>query len=348
MRRERLRTNPLFTATDGSTTASSRSITSAATALLLENLEYGDELVPTSGADTNAVFRVVDVVDDNTIVVDRPFTATEVSVTFKVRRPGQFKEGEVPNQDFHLEEFGPLDDVSLAFVEPLSVHLSLADLSMVAGESTATSATDMEAAGVDAGMKLEVAIGHGNTGVFTVVSASTTTVTIQEKWHVTESSVSADFLTFASSWDVENATATLSGTTNLEFGPMMSTTSPETGTTFTNGSATVAGAATTFESTVEVGDVVRLAADDDLAWARVVGVVSDTELTLDRSYAGTGGTGTLQAGVPGGMVREGDSLEIDTLDTYVVQSVAAAVITLTKSTGVSPSASYTGRVIRGA
>ncbi|HHQ49208.1 MAG TPA: hypothetical protein ENK19_10055 [Acidobacteria bacterium] len=63
-----------------------------------------------------------------------------------------------------------------------------------------------------------------------------------------------------------------------------------TGTlTFTNGSAAVTGTSTLFTSELAAGDWVQLDADGELY--RVESITSDTAMTLERLYAGTGGTG---------------------------------------------------------
>lgn len=347
VRREKIRTNPLLTVADGATTSGSDEITSATGGFVLQNLEYGDLLIPSSGTDEDAVFTIVDVLDDNTILVDRAFSATESSVEFILARPPLFEFDGLRDTDWEVEQLLAYDDVSLVIVEPLTAVLSLADFAMTAGASTVTSATDMQAAGVTAGMKLEIDNTFGNSGMYTVDSAVTTMVTIEEKWLETDSAVSGTFYESASNWDVLNDTVTLtSPTLNLEFGVATSTSTPEPSTTFTNGSPTVTGVGTTYESTVEVGDIVRLSGDGDLAWAVVASVDSNLQLTLDRNYAGTGGTGDLEIGVLGGLVQPGDTFEADTLGTFVIKAISGAELTLTQDTGVSPSASYTGRITR--
>ena len=65
-----------------------------------------------------------------------------------------------------------------------------------------------------------------------------------------------------------------------------------TGTlTFTNGSRTVTGSGTAFRSELTVNHYVRLSADSSLSATCVESVDSDTEMTLDSEYQGTGGTG---------------------------------------------------------
>jgi hypothetical protein len=350
IRRDKLMENPLWTGTDGATSAGANTLTSATGGFSLLGLVYGDELIPTSGTDADLVFTVVHAVSDTVLVLDRNFTASEGSVEFKIRRPGLFEPGESDGDNL-LEELVGFDDVSMLILEPLTSVLSLSDLDMTANGSTVTSATDMAGGGVTAGMKLHVANTHGNTGVYTVAGAVTTTVTIDEVWLATESSVSGEFFTpDVTAWSVHNDTATLQtpADTNLEFGEMDSTATPESATTFSNGSATVNGAGTTYESTVEVGDIVRLQGDADLAWAKVAEVVSDTELTLDRTYTGTGGAGSLEIGTPenvGGVVQVGDLFEYDGTS-YVVEAVTGAVLTLTADTGEGSPLDTDGRVTR--
>jgi len=65
-----------------------------------------------------------------------------------------------------------------------------------------------------------------------------------------------------------------------------------TGTlTFTNGSGDVTGSGTSFTTELDREDYIRLGADGETAWAKVMDVISDTELELEDVYQGTGGTG---------------------------------------------------------
>jgi len=344
VRRDVLRTNPLLQRTDGSTSVGSTDLTSAV-GLLLESLEYGDILIPSTGTDADQVFTVVDVPDDTTIVVDRAFTATESSVEFVVARPALFEQDGLLDSDWNLERFCLYDEVSITFVEPMSTVVSVTDLTL-SGSTATSAATDLETAGVAVGDKLEIPNTSDNSGAWAISAVSGYQVTVEGTFHVDEGPVSGTFLTSAADWTLLDDTATLSGTFNLEFGPMMSTSTPGGGTSTFSASATVTGSGTAYETDISVGDVVRLSGDDDLSWAVVIEVVSDTELTLDRSYTGTGGSGAIEAGVPGGMVHVGDVFEADGLGTFVVEGVQGAVLTFTSDTGVSPSASYTGHVSR--
>ena len=72
------------------------------------------------------------------------------------------------------------------------------------------------------------------------------------------------------------------------------TTKPVTGTvTLTNGSTTVTGVGTQFMAQFydRLNRAIKLDADPESAWGRVVSVQSDTQMTLGSAYTGTGGTG---------------------------------------------------------
>lgn len=92
---------------------------------------------------------------------------------------------------------------------------------------------------------------------------------------VTRSTVSTDEGHFRHDFPGAALTATISGTN----------------CTFTNASATVTGAGTSFLTTVYRGMYVKLNADAETAWAQVQSVESNTSLTLTAAYTGTGGTG---------------------------------------------------------
>ncbi len=62
--------------------------------------------------------------------------------------------------------------------------------------------------------------------------------------------------------------------------------------TFTNGQTTVTGSGIlSADPPPLVGDYLKLASDAESAYARIVSIDSDTDLTLDVPYTGTGGTG---------------------------------------------------------
>lgn len=62
--------------------------------------------------------------------------------------------------------------------------------------------------------------------------------------------------------------------------------------TFTNGSDQVTGTAfTTLDPQPLVGDYIKLTADTEASYRRIYSIDSDTAITLDGNYTGTGGTG---------------------------------------------------------
>ena len=140
VRRERLRPNPLIVRTDGSSTAASQELSSIAGGLLLEELRYDDEIVMGNGTDATQVFRLIAVIDDTTLLLNRPLTATEAGLEFTVRRPGRFEEAADHDTDWMMESVAPEDAVTLTFtpdadwsVNGATATLSGVDLELVPG-----------------------------------------------------------------------------------------------------------------------------------------------------------------------------------------------------------------------
>jgi hypothetical protein len=70
-----------------------------------------------------------------------------------------------------------------------------------------------------------------------------------------------------------------------------------TGTiTLTNGATTIYGTGTAFSSELAYGSIIRLVADAETAWARVLSITDNTNATLENNYTGTGGTGAAVLG----------------------------------------------------
>lgn len=71
-----------------------------------------------------------------------------------------------------------------------------------------------------------------------------------------------------------------------------------TGTvTLTNGSTSVSGSGTSFTTQLAVGDVIRLSADAESAWAKITVVTNNTSATIAANYTGMGGSGAAVAGL---------------------------------------------------
>lgn len=355
--REQLRTNPILRITDLVMYDGRPEVDSAAGGFGLLGLPRGAVLRMLTGPAAGMEFEILAVPLDTELHLseDMPDDATDVEAEIVI--PGRFESGGTRDEDHELERLCALDEPKLVIVEPLDLMFSVTDLTLANDTSapdpadwtaTATSAgTNLEGSGVTSLTRVSIEGTSPNSGTRSILSADLFEVTISGLWREDETPVSASFYDPAPDWTVELSQVTLSGTMNLEFGPMTATDEPEaSGVTFTNGSTTVAGVGTAFEGTVSVGDVVRLSGDDDLAWAVVLEIDSDTSLTLDRPYSGTGGTDALERGIPGGLVRPGDKLELDGLGTYTVRIVFAAEIVLVESTEVAVPASYSGRVTR--
>lgn len=341
VRRRALARNPIFQGS-GDTVLGGRAVTVGAGGLVAADVLAGDLVVPTTGSSAGEEFLVLDV-DDNVLWVQESFATTE-TITFEVRR--KFAEiYENRDSDFQLEEVSPSDSVSLSVLEPSGAVTTVVDFSFTAGTSTASSAVDLLAAGITAGMKLEIDPAHAAVGVYEINSVATNSLTITKLWPATEAAVTGTIYGLSADFAALDDSVTLSGT-NLEVGDVTGITAPEAGVTFTSGSTAVTSGAGTFLTTLDIGSWVRLAGDGPLAWARVVAVIDDNNLTVDRNYVGTGGVGNLEVGAPAPIVRPGDQLELDGLGIFVVWEVTADSMLVTRDTGVNPSSNYTGRVIR--
>lgn len=271
--RDDLRSNPLHEVTDLETTAGSNRVTSAAAGLSLLALRRGDLLLLQSGTDATLYLEVLDVVDDTTLYVDQPLTATESGVQARIVRPGTFEVDEPRDEDWELEKLCAHDRVDVVLVEPRTLVVGpLLDLVLAndvsnpdptAWTASATSATDLEAAGVVVGDKLDVDVAAENSRTMVVTAVSGTEVTVSGLWLADESPVTGSFFTLAAAWEVLDDTATLTTIASLE-----------------------------------------------------------------------------------GVVIPGDHIEVDGVGEFVVAGVSGAVLTLTRDTGVTPAASYTGRATR--
>lgn len=358
--RQLLRENPVLTITDLATTAGSQLVTTAAGGLLLVD-EGKLSLRLLTGANAGEEIEVIDIISDTQLVLRSALQATEAPVDAELLTPGAFEDGEARDEDWELEALCAADAPKIVVLEPRTLIVSVVDLTLDNDTSdpdpanwtaTATSAaTDLAAAGVaSTNCAMDVANASINSGTRQISGVAGFVVDITGLWRAEETPVSADFYIRDAAWNVLAAEATLTGLSsmNLEFGPMMSTDVPEAaGVAFTNGSPNVAGAGTFFTSTITVGDIVHFGGDSDLSWAIVQEVTSDVALVLDRIYTGVGGgPGALERGAPGGLVVPGDTLEIDAVGDFVIQSVRANVLTLTQDTGVGVPTGYTGRVTR--
>jgi hypothetical protein len=345
VRRDGLRSNPLVSREDGRTATGSAVFTADDAGLLLEGLRYGDALVVDAGVDSGS-YKIVEVQADDSILLDREFTLTQSTLSYSILRESLFEQDGRRDHDWEQESLMALDEVEATIVEPTTSFGSYADL--VLSGATATSATNLEAAGVTADMILEVELAAGSTGAYRLDSVVGAVVTALNEFTEDEGPITGEFLELDDAWEVLNDSVTLTGTSNLEFGPMLSTEFPDDPATATFNTAsptTLTGIGSTFLSTFQNGDVVRMEGDTELEWARILEIVSDTEITLDRDYTGPNSTGRVERGTYGGMVRQGDFFDFAE-GVFVVKSVQAATMTLTSSTGVSPVANYTGKVTR--
>jgi len=356
IRRDSIRSNPLLDRADGNTTAGSDVLTVDDDGLLLAGLQYGDLLIHDAPVNAdNGIYKIVDVLTDGTLLLDREFTDSHPGaggpdpVEYRVVRPALFEADEQRDHDWEQESLTAQDDVEIKLIEPITSFLSVADLGL-SGADAVSAATDLQAAGVVAGMLLEIDVAAESSGAYEVLSVATDTATVEFNFTADEDPVSGEFFSLDDAWEVLDDTVTLSGTLNLEFGPMMATEFPDavnSSTFLTVSPQTFTGTAgTAFETDFQVGDVVRLEGDSDLDWAIIAEIVSDTEITLDRNYTGTSpGAGRVERGTPGGLVLPGDYFTCDE-GVFVVKTVQAATMTLTSDTGVSPLADYTGKVTR--
>lgn len=176
--REAIRTNPLLSRTDGVTLAASPLLSTATAGLDLLRIRLGDQINVAAGVDPAITVQVIDVISDTEIYTDHIFNA-DSGLTFEVVRP--LLHYTEKNTDFALEALHPYDDVEMVILRPMSVVVSLSDLSVSASDVT-SGATNLVGAGVAAGMRVELGAGDfgmsDSAGVYLIDSVSTFTATI--------------------------------------------------------------------------------------------------------------------------------------------------------------------------
>ena len=338
-------TNPVATHTGATTTAGSRHITNLTDADL-DGLRLYDELTPSTGTDAGRVFRVLDVPSDTEIVVDEPFTASDVAIVdFTVARPGF---DTVPDSDWTFEQLDPWDELTMTIYQPRSA---------IAGgpytTSTFTDGTpgqivftvDVAAAGATAAMVAEIQSGD-NVGVYGIDAVVTTTIDVTDVESFPlpgAAAILADFLQLDADFDVLDDTVTDNTGANLEFLDTVAT--AITGAVAGIVGAVVTGAGTDFDVKVSPGDLWKIDADGVLAWTKVLRVDSATSLTLVENYRGGAGAGACSVSPYMGGIIPGDKF-VFSVGTFVVETVVADLVTLTADTGVNPVAAYTGRFDR--
>jgi hypothetical protein len=355
VRRSLLRKNPILERSeDGSVVSGQTTVTSTQGGLLLEDIQYGDLLIYTAPAtvDMNTTFKVIDVPDDFTIVVDRPFQVAQPGlggptlVSYQILRPAAYEADESQSQDGALETLSPHDEVEIKILHPMAAGIVRTDLTL--SGNTATATVDLEALGIQVGMRLEITAAAESSGAYKITGVSGNTVTVSYNFTADETPATGGFFYLDDAWQVVGDQVTLSGTLNLEFGPMLSVEFPEAFTSTFNAASprTFIGSGTSFTTAFQIGDIIRLEGDDDDDWAIIEEILSDTAITLDRDYTGVSpATGRVERGTPGGMVRPGDRFYFSE-GVFVVKSVQASTMTLTADTGVSPVANFTGKVTR--
>lgn len=222
--REHLRVNPVWSFADLVTTAASDTVTSVAGGLALVGLPHGAVLTLLTGTDAGREIEILDATDDSTLVLRETLTASE-TVSAVIILPERLTEDGVRDADWDLERLCALDEPLLVIVRPRTFVTNVADLLLenittapdpADWYATATSATDLEAAGVSAGAFMDVANAAFNSGTRVVTSVAGTVVAIEGLWRSDETVVEADFYTDAADWEVLDDTATLGSVVTLE------------------------------------------------------------------------------------------------------------------------------------
>jgi hypothetical protein len=193
IRREALYRNPIHDLVGRTVAGSRRWLAPIGSGLDILPIYPGDELRILSGADAGRQLRLLDRVDDDKLFVPEPFTTTETGVRVQIIRPlfGD-PEDDTPNSDIIFEKLSAKDEVDLVVLRPRTVFLLLGDLSL--GVSSATSGTDMTAAGVTDAMVLQIENASASSGVYEVDSVVSTTVVLTSQFRQAEAGVVGAFL----------------------------------------------------------------------------------------------------------------------------------------------------------
>jgi len=358
--RENLRSNPLFTATDGALAAGERRIITAGDADLA-GVRVNDELKITASALpflVGVVVRVTDVVNagaQREIWLEIPDTLPSPTsgIEFEIARRGELAGGTDGDTDQNLTINFAYDPVVTAYYKPTTLLAGgpyTLDMCIDGSPAQLDFAVDVQAAGVTTSMLVEIEDGP-NIGVYGIGAVALDIVDVLdvESWPVPGAGpYNVEFLVPAAVFDVLDDTVTEnSGAVNLEFlGLGAATTTTLTGTIQSVVGNSVTGLGTNFTTSL-VGKLFRIDVDGILAWTKIASVQSTTALTLVGNYrgasAGPGATGEIHPYLGG--VRPGDQF-VFSGGTYVVAHVVAEVVTLTEDTGVNPVSSEAGEFRR--
>ena len=217
--RDGLRTNPLIEVDNLELGIGTSSVLSMGTDFTLTYLRPGDQLEFVDGTYAGQAFDIIDASTGLLHLRNFVSAVNESGVSARVVRPSVFESEDPRDEDWELEKFCLSDDVTMVLLEPrLDIVGPLADLELILDVSDplpenwfalVSSATDLQAGGVQIGDKLSVDNAHANSGVFEVVAVDGTVATIRGLWREEESPVSGTFSTLNPVWAVSNFQAVL-------------------------------------------------------------------------------------------------------------------------------------------
>jgi hypothetical protein len=170
--REGYRTNPLYVSATGEVAVAGQLFIDNLSGVLMAGLQFGDEvhiLSGTGGGLDGQTFTVIDF-SDTTLFLDRVTPDADTGLELEVRRARVFTD--VADSDLAYEQLSLYDEVVLDVYRVQAEFLSAVTLTL--SGSTATAGSDLQAAGVLAGMLIELPTG----GTFTITSVVGTVASI--------------------------------------------------------------------------------------------------------------------------------------------------------------------------
>jgi hypothetical protein len=216
--RDALRKNPLLPSTSGGKVSGGQvwSPTSpSGSGYALLRIQRGDKLRILSGSEVGKEFTIIHVPPGTfDIYVSEPFVTTEATgVLVEVVR--DLLDTESHDSDFIFEKLFAFDNVEMTLFRPMSVFLTVTDLTLAFDVAT-SAATDLQTAGVTTAMRLQIDNAHVSSGVYEISIVSGFSVTTTMPFPLDETPVTADFLTDDLEFAAAGATVTSAGAFNYE------------------------------------------------------------------------------------------------------------------------------------
>lgn len=344
---ERLDTNPIMSGTAMSTTALSAVVEDATATFDVDLVAVDDVLVIEGGADYGT-YRIMQVgtalgTDMGTkLVLDSALTATASGITYRIERDAYrtnpvftATDGAGTAANYYISTAtGGVTLARLPAGAILTVVSSTGTGNLVGEVFTVIDTTDNNLyvsralPASDSGMTVSVEIpdlytDHPDADFAYELKSPYDEVELEVFY-----SLAAHAVGLVSDLSLSGSTATSAGTNFTVAGVTTSmflevtygkNVTSLTGTaTFTNGSTAVVGVGSAFLTEVAAGDLVKLDADGEEAWAEVLSVTDNLNLVLVDDYSGTGG----------GPGASSVAQTCDSTGVYAITNVAAGVLTV--------------------